>query len=122
MTTSGVVAALVIAVRPHPRGDRIWLADITDGTTPRTVVFGGVPVVTPGSIVAYAPPGARLPGGKIRARAYRGVRSDGMLCSQAELGWGAESDRVAVLSPLTAPGQLDRADFRALLAAPASLG
>lgn len=103
------VAGLVTAVRAHPRGDRIWLADVDTGDgRRRQVVWGGVPVVRAGCMVAVALPGARLPGGRIRRRRYRGQVSDGMLCSLAELGWDHRSrDRVALLDGTgMSPGDL----------------
>lgn len=85
----------VVEVCPHPGGERIWLADVNIGTDvlPR-IVWGGVPIVRKGSFVPVAQPGTWLPPTKakpgpykIRCRNYRGVRSEGMLCSLAELGW-----------------------------------
>jgi phenylalanyl-tRNA synthetase beta chain len=97
--TRGVVVGRVIKVRPHPYGDRIWLADLDIGADYQPqVVWGGVPVVEPGSFVPVALPGSRLPGGKIRRRRYRKEISEGMLCSLAELGWDSTvTDRVALL-------------------------
>ena len=96
-----------MSIRPHPDGQLIWLADVDIGTKyPLQIVWGGVPIVKEGSLVPVAPPGARLPAPagkrgarKIRSRHYRGVRSEGMLCSLAELGWDSSvTDRVALLN------------------------
>jgi phenylalanyl-tRNA synthetase beta chain len=100
--TRGVVVGRVIKVRPHPYGDRIWLADLDIGRDYQPqIVWGGVHIVEPDSLVPVALPGARLPGGKIRRRRYRKEVSEGMLCSLAELGWDSTdstaSDRVALL-------------------------
>jgi tRNA-binding EMAP/Myf-like protein len=85
----------VVEIRPHPGGDLIWLAKVDIGAEyqPR-IVYGGVPIVKEGSLVPVATPGTWLPPTKnkpgpykIRCRNYRGVRSEGMLCSLAELGW-----------------------------------
>jgi tRNA-binding EMAP/Myf-like protein len=99
--THGVVVGRVIEVRPHPHGDHIWLADLDIGTDYKPqIVWGGVKVVKAGSLVPVAPPGSRLPGGKIRRRKYRQELSEGMLCSLAELGWDPVAcDRVALLKP-----------------------
>jgi tRNA-binding EMAP/Myf-like protein len=95
----GVVVGKIIKVRPHPRGARIWLADVDIGTDWQLqIVWGGLPILEVGHLVPVAPPGARLPGGKMRRRRYRGEVSEGMLCSLAELGWDPTvTDRVAVL-------------------------
>jgi tRNA-binding EMAP/Myf-like protein len=89
----------IIKVRPHPYGDRIWLADVEIGPDHQAqIVWGGVPLLDEGDLVPVAPPGSRLPQGKMRRRRYRGEVSEGMLCSLAELGWDLSvSDRVALL-------------------------
>jgi tRNA-binding EMAP/Myf-like protein len=95
----GVVVGKVVKVRPHPRGERIWLADVDIGADYQLqIVWGGLPIVQEGSLVPVALPGARLPDGKLRRRRYRGEISEGMLCSLAELGWDPSvTDRVALL-------------------------
>ena len=89
----------VVKVREHPRGDRIWLADVDIGADYQLqIVWGGLRIVQEGSLVPVALPGARLPDGKMRRRCYRGEISEGMLCSLAELGWDPSvTDRVALL-------------------------
>jgi tRNA-binding EMAP/Myf-like protein len=86
---AGVVIGEVLDVRPHPNGDRIFLAQVDTGVgVPSQIVFGGIRLLTAGDKVAVALPGARLPDGeKIRPRRYRGVRSSGELLSSDELGW-----------------------------------
>src|SRR3712207_8595579 len=52
----------------------------------------------PGDRVAFALPGAQLPGGfAIATRQTYGRTSDGMICSEAELGLAAESPGILVL-------------------------
>lgn len=89
----------IVKVRPHPYGDRIWLADVEIGREYQLqIVWGGVPLLGEGDFVPVAPPGCRLPQGKMRRRRYRGEESEGMLCSLAELGWDLTvTDRVAIL-------------------------
>jgi len=61
--------------------------------------------VKEGDLVPVAQPGTWLPATqdkperyKIRRRRYRGMISEGMLCSLAELGWDSSvTDRVALL-------------------------
>ena len=112
--TTGIRVALVIDVREHPQGDRIFLADIDLGDgVPHQVVFGGVRPLSKGDLVAAAPPGARLrDGSKLRSRRFRGERSYGMLCSTDELGWTTGGpDEVALLRLDARPGaSLDEVD------------
>lgn len=98
----------VVEILPHPDGDLIWLAKVDIGTDHKPqIVWGGVPIVTAGSLVPVALPGSWLPATKanpnpykIRRRRYRGEISEGMLCSLAELGWDSSvTDRVALLDP-----------------------
>jgi phenylalanyl-tRNA synthetase beta chain len=97
---AGVVVAEVVAVRPHPRADRLSLVRVRAGAGEEDVVCGAPNVPAPGGRVAWAPPGAVLPGGlRIEVRDIRGVPSPGMLCSERELGFGDEADGILILSP-----------------------
>jgi len=99
-----VVAATVETVAPHPQADRLRLCRVFDGSATHEIVCGA-PNVSEGLIVPLARIGARLPGGrKIGASKLRGVRSEGMLCSGAELGIDDESDGLLVLEQTTIPG------------------
>jgi len=66
-----------------------------------TVVCGASNVPAPGGQVLYAGLGAKLPGVDfvIAPRDIGGVRSEGMLCSEAELGLAAESAGIWTLPP-----------------------
>lgn len=91
------IRGTVLAVRPHPRGEHIWLADVRVSDIVRRIVWGGVPVVREGCIVPVLLPGMRdISGKKVRRRRYRGEVSDGILCSAAEAGIGPEADRVFI--------------------------
>jgi tRNA-binding EMAP/Myf-like protein len=96
----------VVRVRSHPGGENIWLADVDTGSDcPLQIVWGGAQIVKEGDLVPVAQPGTWLPATqdkperyKIRRRRYRGMISEGMLCSLAELGWDSSvTDRVALL-------------------------
>jgi len=66
-------------------------------------VVCGAPNVHAGARVCYAPPGTTLPGDRhITATDIRGVISTGMLCSEAELSIGTDSDGILLL-PSEAP-------------------
>jgi phenylalanyl-tRNA synthetase beta chain len=92
-----IIPGTVIAVRPHPLRDHIWIADVQVAGQQRQIVFGGTDSDLDGARVLVALPGTRLPDGtKIRRRRYAGEVSDGMLCSAAEAGLGTDTTRVYV--------------------------
>ena len=66
-------------------------------------VVCGAPNAAPGLRAAFAPPGARLPGlGPVKAAKIRGVVSEGILCSEKELGLSDDHGGILVL-PAEAP-------------------
>jgi phenylalanyl-tRNA synthetase beta chain len=83
---------------------RACLVDVGDGRQ-REVICGATNFVV-GDLVVVALPGTTLPGGfAITARKTYGRDSDGMICSAAELGLGADHSGILVLPPGTAePG------------------
>ncbi len=94
---SGVVAARILDVVPHPDADKIRLADIDFGSGQLRVVCGA-PNIEAGMVVPFAKVGAVLPGDfKITKRKIRGVVSEGMLCSPRELGLGDDHGGILAL-------------------------
>jgi phenylalanyl-tRNA synthetase beta chain len=83
---------------------RFCRVDVGDGQD-RDIVCGATNFVT-GDFVVAALPGTTLPGGfTITGRKTYGRDSDGMICSAAELGLGADHSGILVLPPGTAePG------------------
>ena len=83
---------------------RACLADVGDGQQ-REIVCGATNFAVD-DLVVVALPGTTLPGGfAITARKTYGRSSDGMICSTAELGLGADHSGILVLPPGTAePG------------------
>jgi len=85
-TAPGIVVAEVLDTQPHPNAERLNLCTVTDGVKTHSVVCGA-PNVSRGLKAAFAPVGSALPDGReIKAIELRGVPSEGMLCSAAELG------------------------------------
>src|SRR5258708_19859217 len=84
---AGVFAARVTNVEKHPNADRLNLCDVDAGEKGRFKVVCGAPNVKAGMIAPLALVGAQL--GKeppLEAAVIRGVTSQGMLCSELELG------------------------------------
>ncbi|MDP3543245.1 MAG: phenylalanine--tRNA ligase subunit beta [Elusimicrobiota bacterium] len=96
-TFTGVVVGKIVSKEKHPNADKLSVCVVDDGATKRTVVCGA-PNVDAGQTVAYARPGAVLPGNfKIEGRKLRGVESQGMICSRAELGLPKDVDGIWVM-------------------------
>lgn len=102
----GFVIGRTLEVSKHPKADKlsVCIVDVGDGTN-RTIVCGASNVAAQ-QTVAVALAGAVVPvGGFVIAnRSLRGVESQGMICSQAELGLGEDSDGIWVLDSTLVPG------------------
>jgi len=96
-----VVVGEVISVAKHPDADRLTVCQVNVGVAPLTVVCGA-PNVRVGIKVPTALIGARLPQMEIRSANVRGVESQGMLCSERELGLAEDASGLMVL-PQDAP-------------------
>ncbi|MBV8279959.1 MAG: phenylalanine--tRNA ligase subunit beta, partial [Verrucomicrobia bacterium] len=95
-----VVVAQIESFQPHPNADRLSVCRVLDGSkTPRQIVCGAKNFRA-GDKVPLALPGAVLPDGtKIKASKLRGVESEGMLCSERELGFSDEASGLMILDP-----------------------
>jgi len=97
--------AKIVETAQHPNADRlrVCLVETKDG---RKEIVCGAPNARPGLTTMYAPLGAYIPGSGItlEARPVRGVVSNGMLCSGAELEVDADSDGILELDPKLAVG------------------
>jgi phenylalanyl-tRNA synthetase beta chain len=94
---TNVFVAKVLAVEKHPQADNLNLCDVTDGTETLKIVCGAANVAA-GQTIALAKIGAVLPGDfKIKKAKIRGIESNGMICSESELGLTKESSGIMVL-------------------------
>ena len=94
---SGVVAAKILSVRPHPNADKLSLCDVTDGAETYPIVCGAKNIHA-GDMVPLAKTGAVIPGGyTIKSTTLRGEKSEGMLCSEAELEIGDDASGILQL-------------------------
>ena len=107
----GVVVGEILEVVPHPNADNLSVCRVADGSDSHQVVCGA-PNARAGMKSPIARTGAALPGVEVCAREIRGVESNGMLCSAAELGLGDEADGILELPDACATG----ADLREMLA------
>ena len=92
----------VTSVRPHPQADRLTLCGVDTGSEEVEVVCGASNVAAKQKI-CFAKPGANLFNahtGKqepLKPARIRGVVSEGMICSELELGLGEDHTGIIVL-------------------------
>jgi len=95
---SGVVVAEIVSAEPHPDADKLRVCSVNTGTETVQIVCGA-PNAAAGLKAPLAQPGAKLPGGiKIKKAKLRGVESQGMLCSGAELNLSEDHDGLLALA------------------------
>jgi len=105
----------VTRVEQHPNADRLTLCTVDIGSERMRVVCGA-PNVAEGQKIAFARVGAELfntHSGKVeplRAARIRGVVSEGMVCSERELGIGEDHTGILVL-PDDAPVGMPLSDY-----------
>lgn len=98
----GVVVGEIIGIEPHPDADRLRVCRVRGDSEVRTIVCGAANARL-GLKAPLATLGTVLPGGlKIKPAKLRGVASEGMLCSEPELGLGDEGSGLLEL-PADAP-------------------
>jgi phenylalanyl-tRNA synthetase beta chain len=93
-----IVVGKVLSVKPHPNADKLRLAEV-DVKSGKLAIVCGAPNLAAGQLVAVAQVGSTLPDGlTIAAVKMRGETSEGMLCSERELGLGQNHDGIMVLA------------------------
>ncbi|MDD2046243.1 phenylalanine--tRNA ligase subunit beta [Pseudomonas putida] len=108
---SGIVVGEVLSTEQHPDADKLRVCQVSNGSETFQVVCGA-PNVRPGLKIPFAMIGAELPGDfKIKKAKLRGVESNGMLCSAAELQISEENDGLLELAADAPVGE----DIRAYL-------
>lgn len=91
-----VVVGQVTAMEHHPDSDHMWVCQVDVGNQSVQIVTGAQNVAT-GDFVPVALHNSALPSGaKITSGKLRGVESNGMLCSLAELGLTAHDFPYAI--------------------------
>lgn len=90
----------VLEKEKHPEADKLNLVTFTNGKDKFQVVCGAANVRV-GMRTAYAPLGITLPNGlTLEPKKIRGVLSEGMLCSEEELGFAEDSAGIIELDKL----------------------
>jgi phenylalanyl-tRNA synthetase beta chain len=102
----GVVFGKVLEAAKHPGADRLSLCTVDVGSARPLSIVCGAPNVRTGMRVAVAVEGAVLSGGlKIKKSKIRGQVSEGMICSETELGIGDDHSGILSLDFDAKPGE-----------------
>lgn len=101
---SGVSVGQILKIDKHPNADKLALVDVSDGAATLRVVCGAKNIAV-GQKIPFAKVGARLSEGELKKAKIRGVESEGMICSAAELGLeGYDNTGILVLPDTAAVG------------------
>jgi len=96
-----VVVGEILEIKKHPNADKLSLVKVSVGKNkPILKIVCGAANIKINQKVPVALPGAALPGGfKISKQKVRGETSEGMLCSEKELGISEDNQGIFILSP-----------------------
>ncbi|MGL6169949.1 MAG: phenylalanine--tRNA ligase subunit beta [Fusobacteriaceae bacterium] len=93
-----VVIGQVVEFLKHPEAEKLTLLKVSVGEEKELQIVCGAPNHKLGDKVVVAKIGAILPGDfKIKKSKIRGIESEGMLCSEVELGLGKDGDGIIIL-------------------------
>lgn len=100
-----IITGHVLECSKHPEADKLSVCRVDVGTEVLDIVCGA-PNVAAGQKVAVVKVGSTLPNGLlIKAAKLRGMPSNGMICSEAELGLSDDHDGIMVLDAATPVGK-----------------
>ena len=92
-----IIVGHVVACEKHPEAEKLSVCKVDVGTEVLDIVCGA-PNVRTGLKVAVVKVGSTLPNGlTIKSAKLRGLPSNGMICSEAELGLSEEHDGIMEL-------------------------
>ena len=96
----GVVSARIVRMEKHPDAAKVTRCFVDAGDGEERHVWCGATNMQPGDIVPLATLGTKMPNGmEISRRGILGIDSEGMLCSEVELGMSDESSGLLILPP-----------------------
>ncbi len=99
-----IVIGLIKSFTGHPDADKLSLCKVDSGRRVLDIVCGA-DNFKPGDRVALALEGAKIGETKIKRSKIRGVYSEGMMCSEAELGLSTDSRGIMILDDSLAVGE-----------------
>lgn len=104
---SAFTIAYVVEAKPHPNADRLRVCLVDTGSGDPVQVVCGAPNARTGMKSVFSPPGTYIPGKDITLGkgVIRGVESNGMLVSEAELQLSEDHDGIIDLAEDAPLGQ-----------------
>lgn len=101
-----IVVGEILEIKKHPNADKLQLAVISVKKGESQEIVCGAPNIKPGQKVPVALLGAVLPNGmEIKSVEIRGIKSNGMLCAEDELGLGEDHAGILILNENAKLGQ-----------------
>ncbi len=105
---NNMVVGHVVDCVKHPNADKLWLTKVDVGNGSLLEIVCGAPNVAKGQKVPVALVGAKIYKGNdsfvIKETTIRGIRSQGMICAEDEIGLGTSHDGILVLDDSLKPG------------------
>jgi phenylalanyl-tRNA synthetase beta chain len=93
-----IVIGRILKIEQHPNAEKLSLCDVTIGGEETLSIICGAKNIFEGAVVPVALIGSSLPNGmKIKRSKIRGVASEGMICSEEELGLEEHSTGIMLL-------------------------
>ena len=96
---SGIVVAEIKSLENHPKSEKLHVLKVDIGEKELVDVVCGAPNVRLGMKTAFAKVGARIGDITIAPRPLVGIPSNGMCCSERELGIGDDNSGIMDLDP-----------------------
>ncbi|MEL6890691.1 MAG: phenylalanine--tRNA ligase subunit beta [Actinomycetota bacterium] len=97
-TVDGVVTAKILRLEQHPDAAKVQRAWVDAGDGAERHVWCGATNIAAGQVVPLATLGTTMPNGMtIERRGILGIDSEGMLCSDTELGLGDDHSGIRIL-------------------------
>ncbi len=100
---TNIITAQITSIKNHPNADKLHLVDVNLGNNITKTVVCGAQNIKEGQIIPYASVGSRVLSRKtgeayeLTPAVIRGIESQGMLCSQDELGLENMQDEDGIL-------------------------
>jgi len=100
--------AKVLTAERHPQADKLQVLTVDTGAGEPLQVVCGAPNARAGLVGVFGGPGTYVPGSDftLKKAAIRGVESNGMMCSIAELELGDDHDGIIELAEDAPVGQV----------------